>query len=69
MTASMAPVFDARHLPHEGVAERFGRTVRRLRQARGWSQEWVAEQVNAYHQDRQAERDRRLLDKTRHFDR
>ena len=30
---------------------------------------WVAEQVNAYHHDRQAERDRRLLDKTRHFDR
>ena len=30
---------------------------------------WVAEQVNSYHHDRQAERDRRLLDKTRHFDR
>lgn len=42
MTASMAPAFDARHLPHEGVAERFGRTVRRLRQARGWSQESLA---------------------------
>jgi probable rRNA maturation factor len=32
-------------------------------------EEWVAEQVNAYHSERQAERDRRLLDKTRHFDR
>ena len=31
-------------------------------------EEWVAEQVDAYHKDRQAERDRRLLDKSRHFD-
>jgi probable rRNA maturation factor len=30
--------------------------------------EWVAEQVEAYHQDRQSERDRRLLDKSRYFD-
>jgi probable rRNA maturation factor len=30
-------------------------------------EEWVAEQVEAYHSDRQAERDRRLLDKSRHF--
>ncbi|MBO0678261.1 rRNA maturation RNase YbeY [Mycolicibacterium sp. S2-37] len=31
-------------------------------------EEWVAEQVEAYHQDRQIERDRRLLDRSRHFD-
>ena len=31
-------------------------------------EEWVADQVNAYHSDRQAERDRQLLDKTRHFE-
>src|SRR6202048_3016910 len=31
-------------------------------------EEWVAEQVEAYEQDRQQERDRRLLDKSRHFD-
>jgi probable rRNA maturation factor len=31
-------------------------------------QEWVAEQVEAYQQDRQEERDRRLLDKSRYFD-
>lgn len=31
-------------------------------------EEWVAEQVAAYHQDRQEERDRRLLDKSRYFD-
>ena len=31
-------------------------------------EEWVADQVNAYHSDRQAERDRRLLDNTRHFE-
>ena len=31
-------------------------------------EEWVAEQVDAYHKGRQAERDRRLLDKSRHFD-
>jgi probable rRNA maturation factor len=31
-------------------------------------EEWVAEQVDAYHKDRQAERDRRLLDKSRNFD-
>ncbi|WP_422746299.1 rRNA maturation RNase YbeY [Mycobacterium sp. WMMD1722] len=31
-------------------------------------EEWVAEQVEAYHQDRQTERDRRLLDRSRHFD-
>lgn len=31
-------------------------------------EEWVAEQVKAYQQDRQNERDRRLLDKSRYFD-
>lgn len=31
-------------------------------------EEWVADQVEAYHQDRQTERDRMLLDKSRHFD-
>jgi probable rRNA maturation factor len=31
-------------------------------------EEWVAEQVQAYHQDRQSEKDRRLLDKSRYFD-
>jgi len=31
-------------------------------------EEWVAEQVEAYHQDRQLERDRRLLDRSQHFD-
>ena len=31
-------------------------------------EEWVAEQVVAYQQDRQSERDRRLLDKSRYFD-
>jgi len=31
-------------------------------------EEWVAEQVEAYEQDRQEERDRRLLDKSRYFD-
>jgi probable rRNA maturation factor len=31
-------------------------------------EEWVAEQVNAYHSERQAERDRRLLDKSRYFE-
>jgi probable rRNA maturation factor len=31
-------------------------------------EEWVAEQVNSYHQDRQAERDRSLLDKSRYFE-
>ncbi|WP_084248732.1 rRNA maturation RNase YbeY, partial [Mycobacterium avium] len=31
-------------------------------------EEWVADQVEAYHQDRQQERDRRLLDKSRYFD-
>jgi probable rRNA maturation factor len=31
-------------------------------------EEWVAEQVEAYEHDRQEERDRRLLDKSRHFD-
>ncbi|MGY4710551.1 rRNA maturation RNase YbeY [Mycolicibacterium sp. CBM1] len=30
--------------------------------------EWVAEQVEAYHQDRQFEKDQRLLDKSRYFD-
>ncbi|HZU50014.1 MAG TPA: rRNA maturation RNase YbeY [Mycobacterium sp.] len=34
----------------------------------GLLEEWVAEQVEAYHQDRQLERDRRLLDKSRYFD-
>jgi probable rRNA maturation factor len=29
---------------------------------------WVAVQVEAYHQDRQNEKDRRLLDKSRYFD-
>ena len=31
-------------------------------------EEWVAEQVTAYQQDRQIEKDRRLLDKSRYFD-
>ena len=31
-------------------------------------EEWVADQVDAYHKDRQAERDRLLLDKSRYFD-
>jgi probable rRNA maturation factor len=31
-------------------------------------EEWVAVQVQAYHQERQFERDRRLVDKSRHFD-
>ncbi|HME48262.1 rRNA maturation RNase YbeY [Mycobacterium sp.] len=31
-------------------------------------EEWVADQVQAYHKDRQSEKDRRLLDKSRHFD-
>jgi probable rRNA maturation factor len=31
-------------------------------------EEWVAEQVQAYHQDRQIEKDRRLLDKSQFFD-
>lgn len=31
-------------------------------------EEWVADQVEAYHLDRQTERDRRLLDKSRYFD-
>jgi probable rRNA maturation factor len=31
-------------------------------------EEWVADQVEAYEHDRQAERDRRLLDKSRHFE-
>jgi probable rRNA maturation factor len=30
--------------------------------------EWVADQVEAYYQDRQSEKDRRLLDKSRFFD-
>src|ERR1700745_1352805 len=31
-------------------------------------EEWVADQVQAYKQDRQTEKDRRLLDKSRYFD-
>jgi probable rRNA maturation factor len=31
-------------------------------------EEWVGEQVEAYHQDRQIEKDRRLLDKSQFFD-
>ncbi len=31
-------------------------------------EEWVADQVATYHQDRQTERDQRLLDKSRYFD-
>ena len=31
-------------------------------------EEWVADQVHAYHKDRQTEKDRRLLDKSRYFD-
>ncbi|MBZ8141830.1 transcriptional regulator [Rubrivivax gelatinosus] len=45
MTASTAPVFEVLQLPQESVGERFGRTVRRLRQARGWSQERLAERA------------------------
>jgi probable rRNA maturation factor len=31
-------------------------------------EDWVADQVQAYHQDRQGEKDLRLLDKSRYFD-
>jgi probable rRNA maturation factor len=31
-------------------------------------EEWVADQVAAYHEERQLERDRQLLDKSRYFD-
>ena len=31
-------------------------------------EEWVADQVEAYHVDRQTEKDRRLLDGSRYFD-
>ena len=31
-------------------------------------EEWVSDQVEAYHQDRQSEKDRRLLDKSQFFD-
>ena len=31
-------------------------------------EEWVADQVEAYRLDRQSEKDRRLLDKSRYFD-
>lgn len=31
-------------------------------------EEWVADQVRAYHSERQADRDRRLIDKSRSFD-
>ncbi|MBJ7340910.1 rRNA maturation RNase YbeY [Mycolicibacterium sp.] len=31
-------------------------------------EEWVADQVASYHQDRQSEKDRRLLDKSQFFD-
>jgi probable rRNA maturation factor len=31
-------------------------------------EEWVADQVQAYHSERQAEKDQRLLDKSRYFD-
>jgi probable rRNA maturation factor len=31
-------------------------------------EEWVADQAQLYHKDRQSERDRRLLDKSRYFD-
>ncbi|MGI9162256.1 MAG: rRNA maturation RNase YbeY [Mycobacterium sp.] len=31
-------------------------------------EQWVADQVEAYHSERQAEKDRRLLDKSRFFD-
>ncbi len=31
-------------------------------------EEWVADQVESYHQDRQSEKDRRLLDKSQFFD-
>jgi probable rRNA maturation factor len=31
-------------------------------------EEWVADQVEAYHQDRKSEKDRRLLDTSRYFD-
>jgi len=31
-------------------------------------EEWVADQVETYHQGRQSEKDRRLLDKSRYFD-
>ncbi|MCH9640772.1 MAG: rRNA maturation RNase YbeY [Actinomycetia bacterium] len=31
-------------------------------------EEWVADQVDSYYQDRQTEKDRRLVDKSRYFD-
>jgi probable rRNA maturation factor len=31
-------------------------------------EEWVADQVVAYHHERQSERDQRLLDKSRYLD-
>lgn len=31
-------------------------------------EDWVADQVEAYHQDRQSERDRRLLERSKYFD-
>ena len=31
-------------------------------------EEWVADQVETYHLQRQSEKDRRLLDKSRYFD-
>ncbi len=34
----------------------------------GLLEEWVADQVESYHRDRQSERDRSLLDKSRYFD-
>ncbi|CNJ59109.1 metalloprotease [Mycobacterium tuberculosis] len=49
------------HADRDEEKEMFGLQSRLL-------EEWVAEQVEAYQLDRQEERDRRLLDKSRHFD-
>ncbi|MCG5432549.1 rRNA maturation RNase YbeY [Mycobacterium sp. MYCO198283] len=48
------------HAEPEEEKEMFGLQRRLL-------EEWVADQVDAYHSDRQSERDRRLLDDTRYF--
>jgi probable rRNA maturation factor len=49
------------HAEHDEEKEMFALQERLLG-------EWVAEQVEAYHNNRQDEKDRRLLDKSRYFD-
>jgi probable rRNA maturation factor len=49
------------HAEHDEEKEMFALQERLL-------EEWVAEQVEAYHYNRQDEKDRRLLDKSRYFD-